>query len=155
MGEIVIRAEQVLKGYWRNEAGTQVAFADGWFRTGDMARRDEEGFFYIVGRRKDMFISGGENVYSREVEEVVYTHPSVSEAAVIGLPDPAWGENVTAVVVLREGTTATERDIIAVCADRLAGFKKPKQVLFVDELPRNVSGKILKRELRDQFGPES
>jgi acyl-CoA synthetase (AMP-forming)/AMP-acid ligase II len=155
VGEIVIRAEQVLKGYWRNEEGTQAAFADGWFRTGDMARRDEEGFFYIVDRRKDMIITGGENVYSREVEEVVYTHPSVSEAAVIGLPDPAWGENVTAVVVLREGATATERDIIAVCADRLAGFKKPKRVVFVDELPKNVSGKILKRELRDQLGPES
>ena len=101
VGEIVIQGEQVLKGYWRNEEGTQEAFAGGWFHTGDMARRDEEGFFYIVDRKKDMIITGGENVYSREVEEVLYTHPAVSEAAVIGLPDPAWGENVTAVVVLR------------------------------------------------------
>lgn len=151
VGEIVIQAEQVLKGYWRNEEGTKAAFEGGWFHTGDMARRDEEGFFYIVDRRKDMIITGGENVYSREVEEVVYTHPAVSEAAVIGLPDPTWGENVTAVVVLRPGMTATEDEIIAVCRDRLAGYKKPKKVVFVDELPKNVSGKILKRELRDQF----
>ena len=103
VGEIVIRGEQVLKGYFRNEEGTAKAFDDGWFRTGDMARRDEEGFFYIVDRMKDMIITGGENVYSREVEEVLYLHPSVAEAAVVGLPDPVWGENVTAVVVLRPG----------------------------------------------------
>jgi acyl-CoA synthetase (AMP-forming)/AMP-acid ligase II len=151
VGEIVIRAEQVLKDYWRNEEGTKAAFEGGWFHTGDMAKRDREGFFYIVDRKKDMIITGGENVYSREVEEVVYTHPAVSEAAVIGLPDPTWGENVTAIVVLRDGMTATEDEIIALCRDRLAGYKKPKKVLFVDEIPKNVSGKILKRELRDQF----
>ncbi|MGH9132506.1 MAG: class I adenylate-forming enzyme family protein [Ilumatobacteraceae bacterium] len=151
VGEIVIRGEQVLKGYFRNEEGTAKAFDDGWFRTGDMARRDEEGFFYIVDRMKDMIITGGENVYSREVEEVLYTHPAVSEAAVVGLPDPVWGENVTAVVVLRPDTTATEADIIATARDRLAGFKKPKRVIFVDELPKTVSGKIIKRELRDRF----
>jgi long-chain acyl-CoA synthetase len=154
VGEIVIRAEQVLKGYWNNEEGTKKAMEGGWFHTGDMARRDEEGFFYIVDRMKDMIITGGENVYSREVEEVVYTHPAVSEAAVIGLPDPTWGENVTAVVVLRPGAEATEAEIIAVCRDRLAGYKKPKKVLFIDELPKNVSGKILKRELRDRFDTE-
>jgi acyl-CoA synthetase (AMP-forming)/AMP-acid ligase II len=153
VGEIVIRAEQVLKGYWRNEDGTKAAFEGGWFRTGDMARRDEEGFFYIVDRKKDMIVTGGENVYSREVEEVLYTHPAVSEAAVIGLPDPTWGESVTAVVVLRDGMTATDVEIVATCRDRLAGFKKPKRVEFIDELPKNVSGKILKRELRDRFGP--
>ncbi len=103
VGEIVIRGEQVLKGYFRNEEGTPKAFDGGWFHTGDMARRDEEGFFYIVDRMKDMIITGGENVYSREVEEVLYTHPSVAEAAVVGLPDPMWGENVTAVIVLRAG----------------------------------------------------
>jgi acyl-CoA synthetase (AMP-forming)/AMP-acid ligase II len=151
VGEIVIQAEQVLKGYWRNEDGTKAAFDGGWFRTGDMARRDEEGFFYIVDRKKDMIVTGGENVYSREVEEVLYTHPAVSEAAVIGLPDPTWGENVTAVVVLRDGMTATAVEIIATCRDRLAGFKKPRRVEFIDELPKNVSGKILKRELRDRF----
>jgi len=117
----------------------------------DMAKRDEEGFFYIVDRMKDMILTGGENVYSREVEEVLYTHPSVSEAAVIGLPDPKWGENVVAVIVLKKGMTATEADIIAAVRDRLAGFKKPKKVFFVDELPKTVSGKIIKRELRDRF----
>jgi acyl-CoA synthetase (AMP-forming)/AMP-acid ligase II len=151
VGEIVIQAEQVLKGYWRNEDGTKAAFDGGWFKTGDMARRDEEGFFYIVDRKKDMIVTGGENVYSREVEEVIYAHPAVSEAAVIGLPDPTWGENVTAVVVLREGMTASDAEIISVCRDRLAGYKKPKRVEFIDELPKNVSGKILKRELRDRF----
>ncbi len=151
VGEIVIRGEQVLKGYFRNEEGTAKAFAGGWFHTGDMARRDEEGFFYIVDRMKDMIITGGENVYSREVEDVLYTHPSVAEAAVVGLPDPVWGENVTAVIVLRPGTSATEAEIIATARDRLASFKKPKRVIFLDELPKTVSGKIIKRELRDRF----
>ena len=151
VGEIVIRGEQVLKGYFRNEEGTAAAFRNGWFHTGDMARRDAEGFFYIVDRMKDMIITGGENVYSREVEEVIYTHPSVSEVAVVGTPDPRWGEQVTAVVVLRAGMTATEDEIIAVTRERLAGFKKPKRVVFRDELPKTVSGKIIKRELRDEL----
>ena len=151
VGEIVIRGEQVLKGYFRNEEGTAKAFEDGWFHTGDMARRDEEGFFYIVDRMKDMIITGGENVYSREVEEVIYTHPSVSEAAVVGVPDPVWGEKVTAVVVLRPGMTATEAEIMALSRDNLAGYKKPKSVVFLDELPKTVSGKIIKRELRDRL----
>jgi acyl-CoA synthetase (AMP-forming)/AMP-acid ligase II len=151
VGEIIVRGEQVLKGYFNNEAGTKEAFAGGWFHTGDMARRDEEGFFYIVDRMKDMILTGGENVYSREVEEVLYTHPAVSEAAVIGLPDPTWGENVTAVIVLRPGAEATEAEIIGTVRDRLAGYKKPKKVIFVDELPKTVSGKIVKRELRDRY----
>ena len=151
VGEIVIRGEQVLKGYFRNDEGTAKAFERGWFHTGDMARRDEEGFFYIVDRMKDMIITGGENVYSREVEEVLYTHPAVSEAAVVGVPDAMWGEKVTAVVVLRPGMTATEAEIIAVSRDNLAGYKKPKSVVFLDELPKTVSGKIIKRELRDRL----
>src|SRR5215470_1969126 len=151
VGEIVIQSDQALKGYWNNEEGTKAAFAGGWFHSGDMARRDAEGFFYIVDRKKDMILTGGENVYSREVEEVLYTHPAVSEAAVIGLPDPTWGERVTAVVVLRTGATATDKEIMATARDRLAGFKTPKQVVFIDELPKNVSGKILKRELRDRL----
>jgi acyl-CoA synthetase (AMP-forming)/AMP-acid ligase II len=151
VGEIVIKGEQVLKGYFRNEEGTRKSFEGGWFHTGDMARRDEEGFFYIVDRMKDMIISGGENVYSREVEEVLYAHPAVSEAAVIGLPDPTWGESVTAVIVLREGMTATEAEIISTARNRLAGFKKPKRVIFLDELPKTVSGKIIKRDLRERF----
>ncbi|MDQ1426414.1 MAG: hypothetical protein QOD72_3912 [Acidimicrobiaceae bacterium] len=151
VGEIVIKGEQVLKGYFRNEEGTRKAFEGGWFHTGDMARRDDEGFFYIVDRMKDMIISGGENVYSREVEEVLYAHPAVSEAAVIGLPDPTWGESVTAVIVLRDGMTATEAEIISTARNRLAGFKKPKRVIFLDELPKTVSGKIIKRDLRERF----
>jgi acyl-CoA synthetase (AMP-forming)/AMP-acid ligase II len=151
VGELVVRGEQVLKGYFRNEEGTASAFTAGWFHSGDMARRDDEGFFYIVDRKKDMIVTGGENVYSREVEEVLYTHPAVSEVAVIGVPDPTWGENVAAVVVLRPGASATQADIVATCRDRLAGFKKPKHVFFTDEIPKNVSGKILKRELRDRF----
>lgn len=151
VGEIVIRGEQVLKGYFRNEEGTAKAFANGWFHTGDMARRDEEGFFYIVDRMKDMIITGGENVYSREVEEVLYQHPAVSEAAVVGVPDEMWGEKVTAVVVLRPGMSATEAEIIAGVAENLAGYKKPKSVVFLEELPKTVSGKIIKRELRDRL----
>ena len=154
VGEMVVRGEQVLKGYFNNPEGTAKAFEGGWFHTGDMARRDDEGFFYIVDRMKDMIITGGENVYSREVEEVLYLHPSVSEAAIVGLPDPTWGENVTAVVVLKPGSTATEAEIIGVCRDRLAGYKKPKRVIFLDELPKTVSGKIIKRELRDRFAGE-
>ncbi len=155
VGEIVIRGDQVFSGYFRNEGGTDAAFADGWFKTGDLAKRDEEGFFYIVDRSKDMIITGGENVYSREVEEALYEHPAVSEAAVIGVPDPQWGENVTAVVVLRPGATATEDEIIDSARRRLAGFKKPKRVHFVDEMPKTVTGKILKRELRDKFSSDA
>ncbi|MCU1500784.1 MAG: Acyl-CoA synthetase (AMP-forming)/AMP-acid ligase [Ilumatobacteraceae bacterium] len=153
VGEIVIKGEQVLKGYFRNEEGTTKAFEHGWFHTGDMARRDDEGFFYIVDRMKDMIITGGENVYSREVEEVLYQHPAVSEAAVVGIPDVMWGEKVTAVIVLRSGMTATEAEIIAVSRDNLAGYKKPKSVVFIDEMPKTVSGKIIKRELRDRLTP--
>ena len=155
VGEMIIRGEQVLKGYFRNEEGTAKAFEGGWFHTGDMARRDDEGFFYIVDRMKDMIISGGENVYSREVEEVLYLHPSVSESAVVGIPDEKWGELVTAIVVLKDGTTATEQEIIAISRSNLAGFKTPRRVLFLDELPKTVSGKIIKRELRDQVMNES
>ncbi len=152
VGEIIVKGEQVMQGYWNRPEATDEAFQGGWFHTGDMARRDEEGYFYIVDRKKDMIITGGENVYSREVEEVLYAHPGVSEAAVIGLPDATWGERVTAVVTRRAGADVTEADIISLCRDRLAGFKTPRRVEFVDELPKNVSGKILKRELRDRFG---
>ena len=151
VGEIVIKGDQLLQGYWNRPEATEEAFKGGWFHTGDMAYRDAEGFFYIVDRKKDMIITGGENVYSREVEEVLYGHPSVSEAAVIGLPDAKWGERVVAVVTVRAGATVTEQEILALCRDRLAGFKTPKSVRFIDELPKNVSGKILKRELRDRF----
>ena len=151
VGEIVVRGEQVLTGYWNLPEATEEAFRGGWFHTGDMAKRDEEGYFYIVDRKKDMIITGGENVYSREVEEVLYAVPGVSEAAVIGLPDTTWGERVTAVLTRREGATIDEQQVIRACRERLAGFKTPKQVVFVDEIPKNVSGKVLKRELRERL----
>lgn len=155
VGEIVVRSDQVLTGYFRNPEATISSFHEGWFRTGDLARRDEEGFFYIVDRKKDMIISGAENVYSREVEEVIYQHPDVIEAAVIGLPDPKWGEVVTAVVVAKPGSNLTGESVIDFCRDRLGGYKRPRRVFFVDVLPRNASGKALKRELRDQFGSDA
>jgi acyl-CoA synthetase (AMP-forming)/AMP-acid ligase II len=151
VGEIVVRSDQVLTGYFRNPEATASSFHQGWFKTGDLARRDEEGFFYIVDRKKDMIISGAENVYSREVEEVIYQHPDVIEAAVIGLPDPQWGEVVSAVVVARPDSGLTAQSVMDFCRDRLGGYKRPRRVFFVDALPRNASGKALKRELRDQF----
>jgi len=154
VGEIVVKGEQLLKGYWNRAEATEEAFKGGWFHSGDMAWRDEEGFFYIVDRMKDMIITGGENVYSREVEEVIYVHPGVSEAAIIGLPDEVWGERVVAVVAMKQGVEGGDTvaaEIIKTCRERLAGYKCPKQVFFIGELPKNVSGKILKRELRDQF----
>ncbi len=151
VGEIVVRGDQVMQGYWGNPVATAEAFAGGWFHTGDLARVDEEGLFYIVDRKKDMIITGGENVYSRQVEDVIFTHPAVAEVAVIGLPDEHWGENVCAVVVLSPGGTATAAEIIQVCRDNLAGYKKPKRVEFVEALPKNASGKVLKRELRAEL----
>ena len=151
VGEIVVRGDQVMQGYWRNPTATAEAFAGGWFHTGDLARFDDDGFHYIVDRKKDMIITGGENVYSRQVEDVIYTHPGVVEVAVIGLPDEHWGENVCAVVVTEPGAPVTAAGIVQICRDNLAGYKKPKRVEFVDALPKNASGKVLKRELRAQF----
>ncbi|WP_255660534.1 AMP-binding protein [Nocardia spumae] len=151
IGEMVVRADQVTIGYWNDPAATADAFTDGWFRTGDMVRQDEEGFVYIVDRKKDLIISGGENVASLTVEQALYRDPSVAEAAAIGVRDDTWGEVVCAVVVLRDNATASPDDIIASCREHLGGFQVPRRVEFVDALPRNVTGKILKRELREKF----
>ncbi|MCX4967666.1 acyl-CoA synthetase [Streptomyces sp. NBC_00654] len=148
-GEVVYRSPQLCRGYWEKPEETAEAFRDGWFRSGDLAVRDPEGFFTVVDRVKDVINSGGVLVASRQVEDVLYTHPAVAETAVIGLPDERWIEAVTAVVVLRGA--ATEAELIDHAREKLAGFKAPKRVLFVDGLPRNASGKILKRELRDRF----
>ncbi|MFD7230951.1 acyl-CoA synthetase [Streptomyces sp. NPDC059881] len=148
-GEVVYRSPQLCEGYWDKPEETRDAFRRGWFRSGDLAIRDGEGYYTIVDRVKDVINSGGVLVASRQVEDVLYTHPSVAEAAVIGLPDDRWIEAVTAVVVARDGVT--EEELLAHARKDLAGFKAPKRVLFVDELPRNASGKILKRELRDRF----
>ncbi|QEH79131.1 long-chain-fatty-acid--CoA ligase [Sphingomonas sp. C8-2] len=150
IGEIVHRSPQLLSGYWRQPEISEAAFAGGWFHSGDLATIDAEGFITVVDRKKDMIKSGGENVSSREVEEAIYAHPHVSEVAVIGLPDPHWIEAVTAFIVPRNGADVSAEDIHAHCAGRLAGFKRPKRICFVPELPRNAAGKILKRELRDQ-----
>ncbi|MEU2599498.1 fatty acyl-CoA synthetase [Streptomyces hirsutus] len=148
-GEIVYRSPQLCEGYWDKPEETAEAFRDGWFRSGDLAVRDAHGYFTIVDRVKDVINSGGVLVASRQVEDALYTHGAVAQAAVIGLPDDRWVEAVTAVVVAHGETT--EEELIAHARERLSSFKAPKRVLFVDELPRNASGKILKRELRDRF----
>ncbi|OKK17452.1 acyl-CoA synthetase [Streptomyces sp. CB00455] len=151
-GEVVYRSPQLCLGYWNDPQATARAFRDGWFRSGDLAVRDDEGYFTVVDRVKDVINSGGVLVASRQVEDVLYTHPAVAEAAVVGLPDERWIEAVTAVVVPRgEAGAVTEAELMAYARERLAHFKAPKRVLFVDALPRNASGKILKRTLRDRF----
>ncbi len=151
VGEIVHRSGQVMTGYLNDPEKTAEAFAFGWFHSGDLGIMDEDGYLFVVDRKKDMIKTGGENVASREVEEVIYTHPDVAEVAVIGLPDPKWIEIVTAVVVLREGATSSEQDIAKFCKERLAGFKCPKRVVLRASLPKNPSGKILKRELKEEY----
>lgn len=148
IGEIVHRSPQLLSGYWNDPARTAEAFAGGWFHSGDLGVADAEGYITVVDRKKDMIKTGGENVASREVEEVLYQHAAISEVAVIGMPDPKWIEAVTAVIVLREGHTLDVQGVLEHCAGHLSGFKIPKQVVFAENLPRNASGKILKRELR-------
>ena len=151
LGEIVHRSPQLLVGYWDKPEETEEAFRGGWFHSGDLGYMDEEGYLYVVDRIKDVINTGGVLVASREVEEALYTHPAVSEVAVIALPDPKWIEAVTAVVVLKAGAQASEEELIAHARQHLAPFKVPKRVFFVDDLPRNASGKILKRELRARF----
>ncbi|MFA5493997.1 MAG: long-chain-fatty-acid--CoA ligase [Porticoccaceae bacterium] len=150
-GEIVARSGAMFRGYWNNSAATVETLRNGWVHTGDMGRIDADGFLYLVDRKKDMIISGGENIYSREVEETLLQHPAVSEAAVIGVPDAKWGENVCAVLVLKNGAEAGEDDIVHHCQSLIASYKKPKQVYFVAELPKLVTGKINKMALRHQY----
>jgi len=148
-GEIVMRGPKVFKGYWRDPEATATAFAGGWFHTGDIGVRDEDGYLFIVDRLKDMIVSGGENIAGSEVERVLYEHESVLEAAVVGRPDQRWGEVPVGYVVLRPGATATAEALTEHCRAGLARFKVPKDIVFLDALPRNPSGKVLKRELRD------
>lgn len=148
-GEIAVKGEQVFSSYWRNEEATRESFTDdGWFLTGDIARVDEHGYLFVVDRKKDMILTGGENVYSREVEDVLFEHPMIAEAAVIAMPDHKWGEVVTAVVRLREGAILDPADVDAFCRERIAGYKLPRKIVAVEELPRNPSGKVLKHQLR-------
>jgi fatty-acyl-CoA synthase len=150
-GELIISGPHVCTGYWRNPEATAKSLRDGWFYTGDMARQDEDGFYYIAGRYKDMVISGGENVYAAEVEAVFTEHPAVAEAALIGKPDEQWGEVGLMVVVLAEGQTANKTELKAFCGERLARFKIPKQVVFTDSLPYSPYGKVMKAELKKQY----
>jgi acyl-CoA synthetase (AMP-forming)/AMP-acid ligase II len=151
VGEIIVRSEHMMQEYWNKPEETERALVDGWLYTGDMGTYDDEGFIYIMDRKKDMIISGGENIYPREVEEVLYRHPAVLEAAVIGIPDDYWVERVHAVVVKNEQARVTAEEIIAFCRSNMASYKAPKSVEFVESLPKNPSGKILKRLLRDRY----
>ena len=149
-GEIALRGPKVVSGYWKNPAATAAAFTDdGWFRTGDIGHLDEDGYLYIDDRKKDMIVSGGENVATSEVERVLYECDAVLEAAVVAMPDARWGEVPRAFVVLGPGREISEQELIAHCRSRLAGFKTPKQIVFMETLPRNPSGKVLKRQLRE------
>jgi acyl-CoA synthetase (AMP-forming)/AMP-acid ligase II len=154
MGEIVVNSPRVMKGYWKDEERTQKAFtADGWYRTGDMGYKDEEGYIYLAGRGDDVIVRGGENIGPDEVESVLSTHPKIDEAAVIGVKDLEWGQQVKAIVRLKKGETASEQEIIDFCRPHLAGFKRPTSIVFVtEELPKTATGKVLRRQLREKYG---
>jgi len=152
VGEIVHRSPHLMLGYFHDDERTKAAFEGGWFHSGDLATIDEEGFITVVDRKKDMIKSGGENVASREVEEMIYKLPAVSEVAVIGVPHPKWVEAVAAVIVVKAGQSLTEQEVIDHCNKHMAGFKAPKSVVFAEALPKNPSGKLLKRELRERYG---
>ncbi len=151
-GEVVIRGPQLFSMYYKQpEATRECLLAGGWFRTGDLGKIDEKGFLYLVDRKKDMVKTGGENVYGPEVENVLSTHPAVLECAMFGVPDPKWGEAVVAAVVVKPGMQTSEKELIDFCRERLAHYKCPRNIVFVDSLPRNPYGKVLKRVLREQY----
>jgi long-chain acyl-CoA synthetase len=154
LGEIVLRGENILKGYFKNPEATERAFRGGWFHTGDVGYRDKAGFFYIVDRKSDMIIRGGENIYPREIDEVLYQHPAVAAAATIGVPDQLYGEEVAAFIVLKEGKRATEAELIAHCQSELADYKCPKSIRIVKDIPKGPTGKLLKRELARIYASE-
>jgi long-chain acyl-CoA synthetase len=146
-GEIAIRGHNIMKGYWQRPDATAEAMRSGWFHSGDMARVDEDGYFFIVDRKKDLIIRGGYNVYPREVEEVLYEHPKIREAAVVGVPHDEWGEEIGAAVVLMDGETLSPEEVGAYVKERIAAYKYPRVVWFLDDLPKGPTGKILKREI--------
>jgi long-chain acyl-CoA synthetase len=148
IGELLVRGPQVMKGYWNRPDATAETITDGWLHTGDIARMDEEGYFYIVDRKKDMIISSGFNVYPRDIEEVFFEHPKVVEATAIGIPHPKRGEAIKVFVVLKEGQTATVEELLKYCEDKLAKYKWPTEIEFRSELPKTNVGKVLKKELR-------
>lgn len=150
-GELVIRSPAIMGGYWKQEDATQLALNGGWYRSGDVARRDEQGLYYIVDRVKDMIVSGGENIYSAEIENVLSTHPGVGAVAVIGVPDARWGEAVKAIVIPKPGAACEVEDLLAFCRERLAAYKIPKSVDFIDAFPLVASGKVSKKDLRARY----
>jgi fatty-acyl-CoA synthase len=149
VGELYARNAMLISGYHRNQEATRSSLRDGFFSVGDLGRRDADGYYYLESRKHDMVISGGVNIYPREIEDILMTHPAILDAAVIGVPDPEWGESLRAFVVLRDGCDLSEAEVIAYCREHLADFKRPRKVSFVAELPRNPTGKILKRALRE------
>ena len=151
IGEIIHKGDHVFNGYWQNPEATAEAIRGGWFYSGDMATIDEDGYLYFMDRKKDMIISGGYNIWPSEVENILYQHPAVFEAAVVAVPDEKWGEVVKGVLVLKEGLKADEEEIILFCKDRLAGFKAPKSIDFVNTLPKNPAGKIMRKEIREKY----
>jgi acyl-CoA synthetase (AMP-forming)/AMP-acid ligase II len=151
MGEVVVRSDVVMKGYWHDPAATAETLRHGWLHSGDLGYMDRDGYLYLMDRSKDMIISGGENIYPREIEETLIQHPAVREVAVIGVPDEKWGESVKAVVSLVPGQTVTEEELINFCKARLASYKKPKSVDFIEQIPKNNYGKVMKRELRERY----
>ena len=154
LGEIVLRGENILKGYYKNPEATSVAFRNGWFHTNDIGYRDQDGYFFIVDRKSDMIIRGGENIYPREIDEVLYQHPAVAAAATIGVPDQLYGEEVAAFVVLKPGMNVTAEELIVYCQSQLADYKCPKSVHIIDEIPKGPTGKLLKRELASLFATD-
>src|ERR1700683_1755741 len=152
IGEIAIRGPNIIAGYWRQPEAAAEIIHDGWLRSGDLGGIDAGGYVYVVDRKKDLVISGGVNIYSREIEDLVAEHPDVAEVAVVGVPDAHWGESVVAVVVPRPGATIVPAAILEFCRRRIGGFKVPKRVEFLPELPKNASGKVLKMELRKSLG---
>jgi len=152
IGEIIVKGPSVMKGYWKQPKASEETLRNGWLHTGDLGYLDEGGYVYIVDRIKDMIVTGGENVYPREIEEVLYQHPSIAEAAVFGIPHPLWVEEVVGAIVLREGKQATPTELIDFCRPKIARFKLPKRIFIVTQIPKkNTTGKILKRELRQQY----
>jgi long-chain acyl-CoA synthetase len=154
IGEVCVRGDIVMAGYLNDPEATATALANGWLHTGDLGRLDERGYLTLVDRSKDLIISGGSNIYPREVEEILLLHPAIKEAAVIGVPDAEWGESVLAAVVKKEGHIPDEQELDLFCLEHIARFKRPKRYVFVDELPKNATGKVLKRELRERLKPE-
>jgi acyl-CoA synthetase (AMP-forming)/AMP-acid ligase II len=152
IGEISIKCDSIMSGYWNKPEATAEVVVDGWLYTGDLARRGVDGLVYLVDRKRDMIVSGGYNVYSAEVEAVIHEHPAVAEAAVVGVSDPKWGESIEAFVVLRPGIKASEAELLAFVAERLASYKRPKRFVFLDEMPRTNTGKTRKMELRNRHG---